>query len=219
MMLKYLTALPLVLTVAALPSVAAAALVNGSFSPGFANWDGRLALFGAGAATDVDDPATEPDFFTATGTGFAELSFDTSASSYFVVELFQEFGVSDLGQPIEVELTWDWNPSSAADDTFQMVLRDGAGTAVNFVDDLFGNPPDCAAAGAATLRTDRFLLDGGYFSNPALTFSVLITDNDVDTTDTLTIGNVRIANAVPSPTPLLLLALGVLGIAAGCRRH
>ena len=210
-------ALSLLFSATLFASTASGGIINGDFSPDFTGWDG-LTSDGVPPPASVD-PDTATGFYGLPGGGLAELKLD-QGSSVFIVELFQDFAYPDIGQAIAVQFDWDWAPSSGVDgDSFQILLEDGLGKTYNFVDVMFGTPPDLAAAAAAALRTDSFLIPAGYFSDPSLRFSAQLTDIDFDISDTLRIGNISISiGSVPAPATWLLLSMGGLAL-TGLRRR
>jgi len=197
-----------------IPAAHAGPFTNGDFDPDFTGWDGaRLDNL---SFTDFPDPDTSANF-ELLGSGRAGLASD---ATYWVVALSQTFDITNTASPLQVTFDWDWTPTDDAGDTFSMVLEDGSFNAVNFVDELFGAPPDYTAAAAQSLTTSSFLIPGSYFTDTALTIRFAIQDYDLvfDTADTLTIGNISVTE-VPVPGVPLLLAGGAALLALGRRRR
>jgi hypothetical protein len=214
---------PLFLALTLPVAAAAAPFTNGNFSAGPTGLDGWRGLgydFSIPGAVDLDPPAAP--FFVAGGDGSAALGFDDTQPDIGIVELYQSFAIASVANPLRVAFRFDWAPSAFDSDGFELELLDDTGISVNFVELLFGDPIDYAAAAGWPLATvNTFLIPAGRFASTALTLRFALSDSDLVITDRLTLADVDVTeiSAVPSPAPLLLLACGALGLAAAVRRR
>ncbi len=195
-------------------SVSATPLTNGDFSSGFSSWDGF------GVSSGVVTPA--PPSFSLIGGGMAKVSNDSldyQVALSQVIDIptnaltlsfgyewyFTEYINSTASQEVQAAL-WDLSFSSSFDLfplTVDFSLPDSGGTGF---------------ANSGTATTDISSLAG-----QTLILDFLVTDNDLDESDWLAIGNIQITVdqgvVVPEPGTMVLFGLGLLlGAGVGTRR-
>lgn len=169
-------------------------LQNGDFGS-FAGWEGELW---DGAATSVG-PGTD-SHFSLPGAGMAEISNDPV---FYQVVLFQQFDLPINTVGLSFDFAWT---KTDAFDIVQASLIDATLT----LHDLFPLSVDTnllTNSGSAT--TDISSLAG-----QTVTIEFLLSDGDFDENDRFRVGNIEITEAaIPEPGALLLLAIGVAGLA------
>ena len=191
---------------------ASATLINGDFSTNdFTGWSVQvetcIVCDGSDDQTTVTaNPGNETHHDASSGAAHIEtddLSFQTR--DVFAVTLFQAFTMDSLGGPgetltLSLDLSWSLDDP---DDLLIAQLEDKSATPLSTLDLSSGGPFDVTAFAGRPVEIAFGLQD--------LSFSAL--------RDTLDVDNIRIIKtaAVPGPTPMWLIAAGLLGL-GGVRR-
>lgn len=179
---------------------AAAPLLNGDFSAGFAGWDGEVTDIFFTTTTVSPPPGAFVGNFDASS-GAAVLTTTTLIDDVFAVFIFQTFDLPAIGAGESLQLSYDLavaltNPIFG--DAAFAQLNHGAGFGVT-IDLLSGSSVDITSLAGETVE----LLFG-------------VEDFD-DLSDNLSVDNIAVnvlAAQVPEPGTLALVALALAGFGA-----